>query len=103
MTNQGNDAKPIEYQVFFAEQTRNQLKQHFLEAIQAGIGQQFLTSLRQIVERLRTDPLNFGEPLYRLPALNLLLDQAIACKLVVGYAIHERRPLVFIRQIRVLS
>jgi hypothetical protein len=66
-------------------------------------GRGFLTALRQIVQRLRTDPLTFGEPQYGLPALHLVVRHAIVAPLVVDYAVHTERPLVFIRGFKLLS
>jgi hypothetical protein len=47
--------------------------------------------------------LTFGEPLYRLPALRLLVRHAMVAPLVVDYAVYEERPVVFIRGFKVLS
>jgi hypothetical protein len=41
--------------------------------------------------------LNFGEPLYRLPALQLVVCHAVLDVLVIDFAVHEERRLVFIR------
>jgi hypothetical protein len=83
--------------------TRAGLDQLQGEAIARGIGPQFLEALREVGERLGKDPLNFGEPQYRLPALRLLVCQAAVGQLVVDYAVHEDRPLVFIRGFKLLS
>jgi hypothetical protein len=89
--------------VRLSQQTKALLKQQHREAAGAGKGKRFLTSLRHILERLRQDPLAFGDPLYRLPALKLLVCQAAVLPIVVDFAVHEERPLVFIRRFRVLS
>jgi hypothetical protein len=102
MTTQG-DGQPVRYHVTLAGAARAVLEQLSVQARQAGTGQQFLAALREIGERLRNDPLNFGEPQYRLPALRLLVCQAIVAPLVVDFAVHEDRPLVFIRGFRLLS
>lgn len=102
MTSQGN-GPPLVYKVRMSEQTKAKLKQHQQEAALAGIGEQFLSALRVIAERLRLDPLAFGEPQYRFPALRLLVCQAVVAPLVVYYAVHEDQPLVFIRAFKVLS
>ena len=47
--------------------------------------------------------MDFGEPLYRLPALRLLVRQAVVLPLVVVYAVHEDQALVLIRGFKVLS
>src|SRR5262245_3551788 len=102
MTSQGN-GQTIEYDVRMSEHTRAELKLQQWEASQAGIGEQFLSALRLIEERLRTNPMSLREPRYRLPALQLLICQAVVSPLVVEYAIHEALPLVFIRNFKVLS
>jgi hypothetical protein len=101
MSSQGN-GQPVRYEVRLSQQTKAALKQHHRRAAQAGKGQHFLASLRHIIERLRQDPLAFGEPLYRLPALKLLVCQAAVLPIIVDFAVHEERPLVFIRQFRVM-
>jgi hypothetical protein len=102
MTSHGNGQRRV-YQVNLSEQTRAKVKQLYLRVAQAGKGNEFLESLRHIDERLRHDPLDFGEPLFRLPALKLVVYQAAAGRLVVDFAVHEEKPLVFIRTFRLLS
>ena len=82
MTSKGN-GQPGAYQVLMSQQTKSALKQHHLDAAHAGRGKKFVASFRQIVERLRTDPLVFGEPQYRLPSLKLLVRQAVVSPIVV--------------------
>ncbi len=102
MTTQGN-GQSVPYDVRMSAQTRTVLQGLHRQAIEAGTGQRFLAAFRQIVERLRQDPLAFGEALYRLPALQLQVRQAVVLPLVVDYAVHEDRPLVFIRGFKVLT
>lgn len=102
MSSQGN-GQPFRYTVHMSQQDRLLLRQRHQQAIQQGTGGTFLAALRQIVERLHQDPLTFGEPLYRLPALRLQVRQAVVLPLVVDYAVHEDQPLVFIRGFKVLS
>jgi hypothetical protein len=102
MTTQGN-GQPVRYTVTMSGATRSVLKQQHRRAMQLGMGQQFLDAYREIIERLHNDPLNFGEPLYRLPALRLLVCQGVLSRLLVNFAVHEDRPLVFIRGFRFLS
>ncbi len=102
MTSRGN-GQPVRYEVTLSGAVAAAVKQLHAQAMQAGTGQQFMTALRDIVERLRQDPLGFGEPKYRLPALRLLVCKGIIAPLVVDFAVHEDRPLVFIRGFRLLS
>jgi hypothetical protein len=103
MTSQGNGRQPVVYNVRLSEQNKQKLREHYLEAAQAGTGQRFLSALRRILDRLRTDPLTFGEPSYRLPALQLMVRQAVIAPIIVDYAVHDEQPIVFIRGFKVLS
>jgi hypothetical protein len=102
MSSQGN-GQPFRDAVPMPQQDRALLRQRHQQAIEEGTGNAFLSAFRQIVERLHQDPLSFGEPLYHLPALRLLVRQAVVLPLVVDYAVHEDQPLVFIRGFKVLS
>src|SRR5207237_230289 len=101
MSSQG-DGQPELYKVNMSEHDKVLLKQRLLEAILAGREVQFLAALQHIADRLRKDPLVFGEPLYHLKALQLEVRQAIVLPLVVDYAVDEQRRLVYIRGCKVL-
>jgi len=60
------------------------------------------SALKQIVKRLQLDPLEFGEPYYRLPALRLQIRTCVVTPLVVHFAVSEEQPLVFIKAVRLL-
>ena len=102
MTVQGN-GPPQRYKVSMSAQTRAVLHDLHAHAIQDGTAAGFLKAVRRAIGLLHTDPLTFGEPQYRLPALRLMVRQAVVAQLVVDYAVHEDRPLVFIRGFKVLS
>ena len=55
---------------------------------------------RQIVERLQANAAEAGEPLYRLPVLQMQIRCIVVCPLVVDYALMELQPLVFIKGAR---
>jgi hypothetical protein len=101
MTPQGN-GPPIRYDVRMSGVVGDRLKELHREAADSGRGKAFVSAFRQIVARLQRDPVNFGEPLYRLPALRLLVCQGAIHPLVVDYAVHETLPLVFIRGVTLL-
>jgi hypothetical protein len=102
MTSEGN-GPPLCYKVTMSEQTKAKLKQLHQAAMQRGEGQQFLNAFRHIVAQLRDTPLTFGDPLYRLPALRLLVHHGVIAPLVVYYGVHEERPLVFIAGFKMFS
>ena len=67
------------------------------------LGEAINASLRTILDRLQKEPDRLGEPLYRLPALKLLVYQVIVSRLVVDYAVHEERPLVLLKGVKLLD
>ena|SRR5947207_3200954 len=67
-----------------------------------GRGEAVLTAFRQIVEKLEKDPTDFGEPLYRLPALRMQIRHGVILPLFIDYGVCEDRPLVFLRRMTLL-
>jgi hypothetical protein len=102
MSSQGN-GEPVLYAVRMSGQTKATLKKLHARTRQAGTSKRFLAAVRRAVERLQREPLNLGEPLYRLPALRLLVRQAVVDIVVVDFAVHEEQPLVFIRKFGLLG
>jgi hypothetical protein len=90
------------YKVIPVETVKADLRRFHKELMEQGEGEAFLAALRQITARLRTDPHAFGESKFRLPALNLTVYQGIIRPLAVTYGIHEQRPLVIIRVVKLL-
>ncbi len=91
------------FSVTMSAGTARALKEFHLQAIARGNGTKFLGAFRSIEKRLRTDPLEFGESLYRLPALELIVCQAVVSPIVVDYAVHKERLLVFIKGFKILG
>ncbi len=79
------------------------LKQLQKRAKAQGRGEQVLSAIRSIWRRLSNDPLEFGEPLYRLPALQLQVRHGAIGPLLVYFAVHEDKPLAFIKGVMLLS
>jgi hypothetical protein len=91
------------YEVKLADVIVQTLRRQARNAAQTGQEEALLSAFRQVIERLREAPHDFGEPLYRLPALRMLLCHGVLRPLAVDFGICEDRPLVFIRGIRLLS
>jgi hypothetical protein len=96
MSSQGNGHSK-RYTLHASKQVETILEQLHQQAVNAGTSQKFTAALVLIANRLQADPLALGEPLYRLPALKLLVCQAVVLLLVVIFAIHDELPLAFIR------
>jgi len=72
-------------------------------ATREGRGAEVLQAAREIYDRLRVDPFEFGEPLYNLPNLLIQVLTVLIRPLNVDYAVCQDRPLVFIKAVRLLS
>jgi hypothetical protein len=46
-------------------------------ATREGRGQDLLRAVKEVYERLRQNPWEFGEPLYRLPAMRMQIRSAV--------------------------
>jgi len=79
------------------------LRRFHKQLMHHGKGAAFRNVVREVYGRLRSDPRAFGETLYRLPALKLLVHQGIISPLVVTYGVHDELPLVFIHVVKLLS
>lgn len=98
---QGN-GQAREYEVIVSGQTRSAIKKCQREAIQAGRGKAFLAAFRTVIARLHRDPLGFGEILYHLPALKLVVCQGGCTFIIVDFGVHEEQPIVFLRGMKLL-
>jgi hypothetical protein len=78
------------------------LKQIQKQAKQEGRGEAVLAAIRHIWRRLAVDPTELGEPLYHLPALRLEVRHGAVGPLLIHFAVHELRPLVFIKLVTLL-
>lgn len=69
----------------------------------AGRGSLVSKAFRRIVSRLEIDPLDVGEPAYRLPTLRMQVRTVIVRPLVVDFGVCEDQPDVFIKGVKLLS
>jgi hypothetical protein len=91
------------YGVHFSGAVAQGLLQIQRLASEQGRGEAVLTAFRQAIRRLTQDPTNFGEPLYRLPALRMQIRSGVIGPLVIHFAVCEDRPLVFIKGAELLT
>jgi hypothetical protein len=90
------------YQVLSSASISKNVRRLYRQAKQEGRADAFVMAARQIGRRLMRTPLEFGEPLYRLPALRLQVRHGAIGPLLVYYAVHEDRPLVFMKSVSLL-
>lgn len=73
------------------------------QASRQGRGEAFLVAFKTIVHRLQTDARLFGEELFHLPKLNLMIRFGVVRPVGVDYAVHNVEPVVFFRSIKLLG
>lgn len=61
---------------------------------------EFLSALQAISQRLRTDPVTFGEEVFDLRGLHLTIKVAVVLPLVVEFGVYPERRMVFVRTFR---
>ena len=90
------------YKVHCSGAIAERLKEIQKQAKEQSRGEKVLSAIRRIWQRLLHAPDQFGEPLYRLPALRLRIRHAALGPLLIYFGVHEDRPLVFIKGIILL-
>ena len=101
MPEPGNGSRRFE--VHCSGLVANSLKDLQREATQQGQGKSFLAALRTVIRRLEMDPHSVGEALYRLPVLRIEVRVHLTHPLAISFGVCEDRPLVFIREVKLLS
>lgn len=93
----------IRYQVEASGTVIQEIKELVDRATVLGIADEVLRSLRQSHRRLQQEPFAVDEPVYRLHTLQLQVRLVVQQPLSVTFAVHEERPLVFIKVVNLLS
>lgn len=89
-----------EFQVPIPPALKQRLVRLFEAAEADGKQDEFLSALKSISQRLRTDPHTFGEETYDLKGLKLTMKVAAVLPLVVEFAVHPGQRLVWIKTFR---
>ena len=85
------------YRVVCSERLRQQLRKWGEQALRTGIGQEYTDALKSIWERLSNDPLAWGDPLFNLHHLDLLVLRGLHPLFHVQYAVHQVGRIVFVQ------
>lgn len=97
------DAGPPPFQIAFSGVIAESIRQLQRRASLQGRGEEFLRSLREVIDRIQQDPNEVGEPLYRLAVLRMQVRCVAIRPLYLDFAVCEDRPLVFIRAVNLFS
>lgn len=68
-------------------------------AVRTGFRGAFADAIREMDERLHHEPRNWGDPLRDLRGMNATLYRRYGPVLIVSYAVHTVRNVVFVQQV----
>ena len=100
MTDSSNGFNPLHYRLGMTGPAKDEYRRIGVEAVDAGLGTNVKQAMRAIVARLRTDPAGFGEPLYRMTKLKMMIRCAAISPLFVEYGVPDTEPVIIIRKVR---
>jgi hypothetical protein len=93
---------PSPYRVVYSQANREKLLEFGALAFQQGSAKAYLDSVAAIDRILHDSPLDFGEGLYSLADAHLHVRHGIVSPLVVYWAVHEEKAVVFVQDFRLL-
>jgi hypothetical protein len=79
-----------------------QLKAWGASAVSRGEGTEYVEALNFINHKLTTDPAGWGDPLYPLRKVGLMMRRGLHRPLQVHYAVDETLRLVFVKSFALL-
>jgi hypothetical protein len=88
------------YKVEFLQPVRAEIKRCLRDAQRIGIAREVIATIRAVHRKLVATPHAWGEPIHHYRAAKLVLRKMIADRLLVVFAVHEERPLVFVKECR---
>jgi hypothetical protein len=91
------------YRLIYPEVVRQEIARLRAGLPDAAARGRFDAAMRNIEDRMRNDPLGFGEYRYRLAHMQLAVHVGSVMPVTVRYAVHEVRPLVFVLEVVLLS
>ncbi len=96
------NGKEQPYEVLWSDAHKQVLRLLHQQAAAEGKGEQFLSAMRKLVERLRSDPLGFGEACYYLQQLKLEIRSGIITPVFMSFGVEREKRLVFVKEINLL-
>jgi hypothetical protein len=91
------------FEIIISPKIAQQVRGLHRRAAREGVGRAFVTTFQTLVFRLRSAPDDFGEPMYRLPALRMQIRCAVVPPLIVHFGVCEDRPTVYVKGVDSLT
>jgi len=84
------------WRVSFPPALVNRLRTWAERARLRGLADEYRDTLRSLHQHLSTNPLTFGDPLYRLHHLGLVVCHRVVSGMRIRFAVDEPRHLVYV-------
>ncbi|MCI0640318.1 MAG: hypothetical protein L0Y72_29980 [Gemmataceae bacterium] len=84
------------FDVVYLNVALDQFRDLFQRAKKKGAGANVLDVGKEIDKQLRLDPIHFGDPIYPLRHLGLMVYIRAMSPVVVTYGVHETEKVVFV-------
>jgi hypothetical protein len=91
------------YEVHFSAHIARQVRDLHAWALRNALGDIVVTTFEAAMARLQSNPTDFGEPLYRLPALRMQLRCAVVPPLIIHFGVCEDRATVYVKGVESLG
>src|SRR5215471_710479 len=90
------------FQLIVSERILNQIKEWIQAALLSRRQAAFRADLEAVKQYLTTRPLEWGDPLYRLTVMNLLIHHGMSQFLNVHYGVDEERRIVYFKDVELM-
>ncbi len=95
-----NDFPPPPYKVELLQAAQAEIRRCLTKAQRLGVLGDYVATIRRIYDHLATAPHTWGEASRHYRAAKLVRRKMIHNRILVVYAVHEERPLVFVEECR---
>jgi hypothetical protein len=95
-------ALPVSYQLSTLRPAMDTIKDWLAQAAAQGIRPLLEAALRRNVDRLKNDPINWGNPLFTYRHLGMTMYIAVEWDIVVTYGVDVTHQLVCIQRFHLL-
>lgn len=91
---------PLPYKVELLQPAQADVRRCLEEAQRLGVAPDYVATIWRIYEKLAAIPLTWGEQSRHYRAAKLVLRKMIYNRILVVYAVHEEKPIVFVKECR---
>ena len=99
----GTNGSGRRYTVGVPERIRDQLRDIADRAVARGQGDRVTAAYAEILTRLRQQPREYGEPMYHLRKMRMMVRNVAVDPLYIEFGVHDDQSQVVIRRVRWLA